>query len=95
MKKKRSPTKLAPLVRVLSNVSEEQDFLVVLRLIEGSRRRAWAAANLVLVELYWGIGEHLNRKVSEESWGRGTVLRLAAWLSVREPGIRPCRGRCL
>ena len=86
--KKITSTKLAPVVRVLSNVSEKQAFLIVLRLIQRGRGRAWEVANLHLVELYWSIGECLSGKVADEIWGRGTVLRLAAWLSARQPGIR-------
>ena len=88
MKKKRAPRKLAAPLRELTHAPEERDFQAVLGLIQRGRQRAWSAANLELVELYWAIGRYLSHKVAEEGWGRGTIQRLSAWLAAREPGLR-------
>lgn len=68
--------------------AEVREFHVVFDLIRRGRTRAWAAANLELVDLYWALGEHISRKVAREEWGRSTVQRLAAWLATRDAGLR-------
>jgi hypothetical protein len=79
--------KLAAPLRELAEGPEEVAFQAVLALIQGAQRRVWHAANLELVELYWRIGEHISQRVAGQGWGRGTVQRLADWLSSRELGL--------
>lgn len=67
-------------------VVTESDFDVVLALIEVARTRAVTAANTMLIDLYWNIGEYISRKVAEEQWGRGTVEALAVYIQRRRPG---------
>ena len=45
----------------------------MLALIDAAKARAFAAVNTALIELYWGIGQHISRKIAEEGWGQGTV----------------------
>jgi predicted nuclease of restriction endonuclease-like (RecB) superfamily len=80
--------KVSPPVTLLCNPSEEEGFHEILARIHAARGRAQRAVNLELVGLYWSIGEYLNRRVTEDGWGRSTVRRLAAWLQSRERGIR-------
>ena len=44
--------------------------------------------NTALIDLYWGIGEYLSRKIREDGWGKGTVTDLAEWLLSREQDLR-------
>lgn len=88
MTRKTISKKLAPVVRDLVAPSEAKDFKPILELIRTARRKALAAANLELIELYWRIGHYLSRKVESDGWGRGTVEQLSAWLARREPGLR-------
>jgi predicted nuclease of restriction endonuclease-like (RecB) superfamily len=57
----------------------------VLQLIDSARARAVAAANTMLIELYWNIGEHISRRVAAEGWGQGTVGALAEHIRKRRP----------
>jgi predicted nuclease of restriction endonuclease-like (RecB) superfamily len=67
----------------------------VLALIEAARKRAFVAANTALIELYWTIGKHIARKVSQESWGQGTVNALADCLRAGQPNVRGFSARNL
>ena len=60
---------------------------MVLGLIEAARGRAIAAVNTTLIELYWGIGEFISRKISRDGWGKGTVQDLATTIQRRFPGM--------
>jgi predicted nuclease of restriction endonuclease-like (RecB) superfamily len=79
--KKRSPS------RKVARGASQSDFDEVLGLIESARRRAFAAANTALIELYSSIGQFISRKIAEEAWGKGTVTVLAETIQRRFPGI--------
>ena len=64
------------------------DFEEVLCLIDAARRRAVAAVNKELIDLYWSIGEHISSKIVAGSWGEGTVTALAAAIRQRHPNAR-------
>jgi len=67
---------------------EEAAFAEVVGLIRDSRRRSWQAVNTELIDLYWRIGEYLHHKIEADGWAQGTVVRLAAYIAQREPGLR-------
>lgn len=64
------------------------DFDEVVRLIDAARRRAMAAVNQGLIDLYWEIGEHISNKVAAAGWGQGTVEALAEHIRRRQPNAR-------
>jgi predicted nuclease of restriction endonuclease-like (RecB) superfamily len=64
------------------------DFDEIMRLIESARTRAVLAANTTLIDLYWQIGELINRKIAAEGWGQKTVEELAAYIRKRQPRAR-------
>jgi hypothetical protein len=77
------------------NLPSQSDFDVVLGLIEAARTRAVSAVNTTLIELYWSIGEYINRKTAEDGWGHGTVEVLAGVIQRRYPGVTGYSGRNL
>jgi hypothetical protein len=64
------------------------DFDVVVGLIADARRRALAAVNTALIDLYWAIGEHISTRVASAGWGQGTVKSLAEYIRKRQPNAR-------
>ncbi len=66
----------------------EESFSEVVELIRSARKRALQAVNTELIDLYWRIGEHLHRKIENDGWGKGTIVRLAAFIAQREPALR-------
>src|SRR5438270_583958 len=64
------------------------DFDVVLGLIADARRRALAAVNTALIDLYWAIGEHISTRVASAGWGQGTVQSLAEYIRKKQPNAR-------
>lgn len=61
-------------------VQYEQAFLEFLSLIHRGKTQLFKQANSTLIQTYWNVGGYLARKVSEESWGKGVVAKLTAWL---------------
>ncbi len=56
------------------NAMIETSFGEITELIRSAKQRAYSAVNTELVNLYWQVGEIINRRVSEEDWGKGTIL---------------------
>lgn len=68
--------------------SPSTDFDVVVGLIADARRRALAAVNTALIDLYWAIGEHISARVASAAWGQGTVQELAEYIRKKQPNAR-------
>ncbi len=66
----------------------QADFDSVLKLIETARTRAVTAVNTTLIELYWSIGEFIQRKIADDGWGKGTVEALADHIRRKQPNVR-------
>jgi predicted nuclease of restriction endonuclease-like (RecB) superfamily len=64
------------------------DFDVVLELIDAARTRAFTSVNTTLIELYWSIGEFIQRKIADDGWGKGTVEALAEHIRRKQPNVR-------
>lgn len=75
-----------------SNASEaaplERSFVEVVTMIQTARRRAFLAVNSEMIDLYWRVGEFLDRRIDEAGWGKGTVAQLASFIAHHEPGLR-------
>jgi predicted nuclease of restriction endonuclease-like (RecB) superfamily len=78
----------------LTNAPQD-DFDSVLKLIETARTRAVAAVNTTLIELYWSIGEFIQRKIADDGWGKGTVEDLAEHIRRKQPNVRGFSARNL
>ncbi|HUJ08516.1 MAG TPA: PDDEXK nuclease domain-containing protein [Verrucomicrobiae bacterium] len=66
----------------------ERAFREVVGLIQSARGRALQTVNTELIDLYWRVGEFINRKVATDGWGKSVVLQLAAYLKGVEPDLR-------
>lgn len=71
-----------------ADVTANQDFDVVLRLIDAARVKAVATVNTTLIELYWSIGQYISQKIESAAWGEGVVEQLAAYIARKHPGLR-------
>ena len=68
--------------------TDEETFVEVVRLIASSRGKAVQAVNASLIELYWGIGSMISRKIKAAEWGDAVVDRLAEFIARTEAGLR-------
>jgi predicted nuclease of restriction endonuclease-like (RecB) superfamily len=66
----------------------QADFDSVLNLIDAARTKAVAAVNTTLIELYWSVGEFIQRKITDNGWGKGTVEALAEHIRRKQPNVR-------
>lgn len=60
----------------------------IVRFIQSARARAFHTINTELIDLYWTIGRSLETRITEEGWGKRTVVSLATYIHTRYPGIR-------
>jgi predicted nuclease of restriction endonuclease-like (RecB) superfamily len=72
----------------VSLVPISDDFASIIKLIEASRAKAYAAVNTALIDLYWQVGETLSRKIAAAEWGEGVVTQLAQHIAANCPGLR-------
>lgn len=72
----------------MSLVPAGDDFAPILKLIEASRAKAYAAVNIALIDLYWQVGETLSHKIAAAEWGEGVVEQLAQHIALTYPGLR-------
>jgi predicted nuclease of restriction endonuclease-like (RecB) superfamily len=66
----------------------EPAFREIIGLIAAARRRAFQAVNIELIDLYWRVGEYIHQRIGLEGWGKATILSLAEYIRLREPGVR-------
>jgi len=67
---------------------QKSEFVEVLGLIEAARQQVSRTVNATLIDLYWMIGEYVSRKIALDSWGKGTVQALSAYIQIYQPSIR-------
>jgi predicted nuclease of restriction endonuclease-like (RecB) superfamily len=63
-------------------------FTDIIHLIKQSRTNAIKAVNAELINLYWNIGEFINRKIEQSEWGDSVVTELAIFIQTHEPDIK-------
>ncbi|MEO6624786.1 MAG: PDDEXK nuclease domain-containing protein [Burkholderiaceae bacterium] len=66
----------------------ETAFGEVVKLIRTARQRADQVVNTALIDFYWLIGQYLHHKIEADGWAKGTVVQLADYIALREPGRR-------
>jgi len=60
----------------------------VIYIIENAREKAFRAVNRELINMYWGIGEYVSRRVSENGWGKSVIEDFSDFIQNRYIGIR-------
>jgi len=63
-------------------------FTDIIQLIKQSRTIAIKAVNAELINLYWKIGEYINKKIEKSEWGDSVVTDLANFIQTQEPEIK-------
>ena len=66
----------------------ENRFSEIIHLIKQSRANAIKAINAELIELYWNIGEYIDKKIEKSEWGDSVVTELAKYIQQNEPEIK-------
>lgn len=66
----------------------ENRFSEIIHLIKQSRANAIKAINAELIELYWNIGEYIDKKIEKSEWGDSVVMELAKYIQQNEPEIK-------
>src|SRR5580658_3517418 len=91
---KRHKPKRRALVRQLaasktnSLLRHQSAFREIITLIEQAREQAIQAVNVGLIDLYWDVGERINRRIASDGWGKSTIVSLAAYIRQRNPNVR-------
>ena len=71
-----------------TTASVEAAFGEVGSLIRAARPRTDQLVNTGMIDLYWCLGQYLHHKIEADGWAKGTVMQLAAYIALREPGKR-------
>jgi predicted nuclease of restriction endonuclease-like (RecB) superfamily len=66
----------------------QQQFADIVQLIKQARANAIRSVNTELINLYWNIGEYINKKVESAEWGQSVVKELAEYLQRNEPDLK-------
>lgn len=66
----------------------DKRFTDIIELIQKSRSNAIKAVNSELINLYWNIGEYINKKIEQSEWGQSVVKELAEFIQTNEPEIK-------
>ena len=88
MKKRKGTSPADPDAQISIVAPTDTSFDEVVSLIEAARRRAAAAVNVEMIDLYWRIGESIATRIAQDGWGKATVQALSAHIQMRQPGVR-------
>jgi len=66
----------------------ETQFIEIVSLIKKSRTNAIKAVNKGLIDLYWRIGEYIDKRISNAEWGQSILKQLADYLQLNEPHLK-------
>lgn len=83
---KKATSKLVPVQRY-NGARVPSDFETVLQLISVARNQALTTVNTTLIQLYWSIGEYINKKTVSDGWGKSTVVELSNTILRQYPRI--------
>jgi hypothetical protein len=73
--------------------SFEKQFVEIVGLIKQARYNSIKSVNKELVELYWRIGEHVSKKISNSEWGKGIIQKLANYINASVPDAKGFSGQ--
>ncbi len=69
-------------------LNPQPDFNEITQLIAAAKQRAVQAVNVMLIELYWQVGQFISYKIAQAEWGDGVVAQLAEHLAQTQPNLR-------
>ncbi len=73
---------------IRSTTAEDATFSEIVGLIVATREKSLQTVNTALIDLYWNVGEIINRKITGAEWGDGVVAQLAEYIARTQPGLR-------
>ncbi|MBI2136348.1 hypothetical protein HYU06_04710 [Candidatus Woesearchaeota archaeon] len=66
----------------------EKQFIEVIELIKKAKYNALKTVNTELINLYWRIGEYINKKLYTSEWGESVVGQLADYIKKSRPELK-------
>ncbi len=63
-------------------------FTSIIDLIKNARTKAIKAVNAELINLYWNVGEYINKQIETKEWGNSIVEELAKHIDNQEPDLK-------
>lgn len=66
-------------------IATRQVFSELLQHIQQAKQKVFSQANIVLIDLYWQLGETISEKVKSETWCKGVVMELAKYIAQNDP----------
>jgi predicted nuclease of restriction endonuclease-like (RecB) superfamily len=63
-------------------------FTSIIKIIKNSRVNAIKAVNTELINLYWNIGQYINKQIETNAWGISIVEELAKYIENQEPDLK-------
>ena len=71
-----------------SSKTLQTQFAEIDAIIHQARNKAFTEVNVILVDLYWRVGEYIYKKIEASEWGDSVVDKLAAHIQKRHPNLR-------
>ncbi|RBL92966.1 PDDEXK nuclease domain-containing protein [Chitinophaga flava] len=63
-------------------------FTEIVTLIKRSQYNTQKNVNIDMINLYWQVGEYIHKKISNASWGKGTIKELAYYIARKHPDLK-------
>jgi predicted nuclease of restriction endonuclease-like (RecB) superfamily len=63
-------------------------FTSIIKIIKNARINAIKAVNTELINLYWNVGEYINKQIETNEWGKSIVEELAKYIENQEPDLK-------
>jgi predicted nuclease of restriction endonuclease-like (RecB) superfamily len=63
-------------------------FTNIVIIIKNARTNAIKAVNTELINLYWNVGEYINKQIETSKWGKSIVEELAKYIEIQEPDLK-------
>lgn len=67
---------------------KEKHFLEIVHLIKDAQNNAVMSINVEMINLYWNVGQYLNKQLSHAAWGNKVVDELANFIQQKYPEIK-------
>lgn len=69
-------------------ISNNNDFGVVITIIENAKSRALKSVNKELIQMYWEVGEYLSMLCAKSSFGDKIIDEVANYISHAAPAAK-------
>ncbi|WP_143304599.1 PDDEXK nuclease domain-containing protein [Chitinophaga vietnamensis] len=66
----------------------ERDFQELFTHIQQTQHNVYKSINVELINLYWQVGEYINKKIAQACWGEKTVKELADYIAKKNARLK-------